>query len=429
MVELLRFENIIHPLRTLTWIGLLILGVIIAYYVINIGNRYLERSKRIVVDTELLKKIILGVVAVLFILLLMRRYSILGRVLAAGIIATILAYILNPLVDKLEAKGNNRIASVAMVYVTIFVVIGILLVVVVPKTTMEIRNLALELPAYAENISNTVSGLFEDLPLVGENPAYETISNSVQSSYESIIDDLMNWVRNSASRITVLITHFVQNFISVILSLVLVLIMTFYFLVDKRLYTNKIQGFIPNSFRTDISYLSEKINTVLSEFIRGRIILAVFVGILTAILLLILRIDFAIVIGIITCIADIIPYIGPLLGFVPAFLFALIESPVKALIVAIFYVFIQWAENNILAPKIIGDSMGLNPLFIFLSIIIGGGIFGVWGMVVSVPLAAIALILIDFFKAKYKQNQLKEEKDGNYKIWKKWVYTKLEENF
>ena len=100
MVELLRFENIIHPLRTLTWIGLLILGVIIAYYVINIGNRYLERSKRIVVDTELLKKIILGVVAVLFILLLMRRYSILGRVLAAGIIATILAYILNPLVDK-----------------------------------------------------------------------------------------------------------------------------------------------------------------------------------------------------------------------------------------------------------------------------------------------------------------------------------------
>lgn len=416
MVELLRFEQVAYPLQILTLLGILILSGIIGYYLINIGNRYLERSKRILIDIELLKKIIIGFFSVLVILFLMRRYSILGRVLSAAIVSAILAYVLNPLVDKLERRGNNRIASVAMVYVTIFVVIGILLIVVVPKTTMEIRNLALELPAYADSLSNTVSGIFEDLPLLTGNPVYETISDSIYSSFESITEDLMVWVRNSASRITVIITHFVQNFISVILTLILVLIMTFYFLLDKRLYTSKIQNLIPESLKSDISYLSTKINTVLSEFIRGRITLAVFVGIFTTILLLILRIDFAIVIGIITCIADIIPYIGPLLGFVPAFLFALIESPIKALIVAIFYVLIQWAENNVLAPKIIGDSMGLNPLFIFLSIIIGGGIFGVWGMVVSVPLAAIGLILIDFFKAKYKAKQLKNEKDGNYRI-------------
>ena len=89
-----------------------------------------------------------------------------------------------------------------------------------------------------------------------------------------------------------------------------------------------------------------------------------------------------------------------------------IESPIKALIVAIFYVLIQWAENNVLAPKIIGDSMGLNPLFIFLAIIIGGGIFGVWGMVVSVPLAAVGLILIDFAREKYKKHQEQNKKDG-----------------
>ena len=76
--------------------------------------------------------------------------------------------------------------------------------------------------------------------------------------------------------------------------------------------------------------------------------------------LLILRVDFAVVIGIITMIADIIPYIGPFMGFVPTVLFAFIVSPFKALWVAILFVLLQWAENNILAPKLIGDKTGLN---------------------------------------------------------------------
>ena len=134
--------------------------------------------------------------------------------------------------------------------------------------------------------------------------------------------------------------------------------------------------------------------------------LALFVGFLTMIYLLILRVDFAIVIGMITCIADIIPYIGPFLGFVPAVLFAFMDAPLKALWVSILFIIIQWAENNILAPKLIGDSTGLNPLAVLISIIIGGGIFGIWGMVVSVPLVSIILILLDFFKLKYNENKV-----------------------
>lgn len=429
MESVLRLENIQYPLQIMTWLGILIFGVLAGYYLINIGNRHIERSKRIIIDVKLLKKIIIGLIIAIIVILLMRRYEILGRVLGAGIISAVLAFIFNPIVDRLEAKGNSRIAGVALVYVVIFVVISILIVVVVPKTTMEVRNLASELPQYAENISVTFSNLFDNIPLVEDNAAYETVREAIDNSYRTIIDDLMNWITSSASRITVLITHFLQNIISIGFTLVLVMIMTFYFLVDKRMYTGRIKNLIPESLNNDISYLGTRINTVLTEFIRGRLILAVFVGIFTAILLLILRIDFAIVIGIITMIADIIPYIGPLLGFIPAFLFALIESPVKALIVAVFYVLIQWAENNILAPKIIGSSMGLNPLFIFLAIVIGGGVFGVWGMVVSVPLAAIGLILIDFFREKYKSHRIKNEKDGQNTIWKNLDYTKLEKNF
>lgn len=416
MEHLIRIENIQYPLQILTWIGILIFGILSGYYLINIGNRHIERSKRIIIDVKLLKRVLLGIIITFLVIILMRRYEILGRVLGAGIIGLILAFIFNPLVDKMEKKGYSRIVGVLIVYLSILIIITLLIIVVVPKTAMEVKNLALELPVYAENIAQTFSNFFDNLPIAENNPVYVALLEAIDNSYNTIIGRLMEWVTNSASEITVFISHFLQNIISIGFTLALVLIMTFYFLVDKDMYTSKIKVMIPETINKDISYLGNRIDTVLTEFIRGRLILAVFVGILTAILLLILRIDFAIIIGIITMIADIIPYIGPLLGFVPAFLFALIESPIKALIVALFYVLIQWAENNIMAPKIIGNSMGLNPLFIFLAIVIGGGVFGVWGMVISVPLAAIGMILIDFFREKYKLYRIKNEKDGQYKI-------------
>ena len=183
--------------------------------------------------------------------------------------------------------------------------------------------------------------------------------------------------------------------------LVLIIIFSFYFSVDKEKFTLKVKKSIPNKYRDDLAFLANRIDVALQQFIRGRMLMAIFVGILTMIYLLILRVDFAIIIGLITCVADIIPYVGPLLGCVPAVLFALVDSPAKAFWVLVLFVVVQWVENNILAPKLIGDSTGLNPLLILISIIIGGGIFGVWGMVISVPITSIICILIDFAKIKY----------------------------
>lgn len=411
MEELIRLDGIKGPLQLVSWISVLIFALIAIYYLVNIGNRYLERSKRLVVDTRLVKKVLIGLLSLIIIIVLLRKYPILGRVFAAAFIAAILAYIINPLVDKLEKRGIKRALGVGIVYLSIILVISILMVALIPRTAQELRKLASSLPSIVESFSELFTDFMEGTTNFNF-PGSQQVRDAINDSYESTMESLTRWVTTSASRITVLLTHFVQNMASVMLTLVLIMIMTFYFLVDRKTYVNKIKSIIPNSINEDFSVLAGRINVILTEFIRGRLILAVFVGTFTAILLLILRIDFAIVIGIITLIADIIPYIGPLLGFVPAFLFALIESPFKALIVAVFYVLIQWAENNILAPKIIGDSMGLNPLFIFLSIVIGGGIFGVWGMVVSVPLAAVGLTLIEFLREKYKMHQEQNKKDG-----------------
>ena len=149
----------------------------------------------------------------------------------------------------------------------------------------------------------------------------------------------------------------------------------------------------------------------MSQFVRGRLLMAVFVGTATTIFLFLMGIEFAIIIGFITGLADIVPYIGPFLGFLPAVVFAFIASPTKALWVAVFFVIIQWVENNILGPKVLGKTTGMHPLTVLVSIITGGTIFGVMGMIVAVPAVNIGIILYRYISIKLNKS-LEESSDS-----------------
>ena len=221
--------------------------------------------------------------------------------------------------------------------------------------------------------------------------------NTIQKAIGSFQKGLVSWLTSIFSSI--------QGGFSKIVGAVLVPIITFYFVVDKDKILKRVNDRIPDKYRDDFLYLYNNINIAMHDIVRGRFIMAIFVGIATMIMLFILRIEFAVVIGVITMIADIIPYFGPFLGFLPALLFALMQSPIKAIWVSVFFVLIQWIENNIVGPKVLGSSTGLHPLVILLSIIVGGGMFGVWGMILAVPIVAIILIIKDFAKQKVKDKK------------------------
>jgi predicted PurR-regulated permease PerM len=114
------------------------------------------------------------------------------------------------------------------------------------------------------------------------------------------------------------------------------------------------------------------------------------------------------IIGLITGIADIIPYLGPFLGFLPAVFFAFLKGPIVAIWVGLIFLGIQWVENNVLAPKIIGESIGIHPITVLLGLVLGGGIFGVFGMILSIPFIATVKILYNYFKEKFNFPRLKE---------------------
>ena len=410
-------------------LSILLLSLMI-YYLINIGNRFIEGDKRIKIDLKLIIKIFIAIVILYLVTIIFEKYTILGYTLWSLIIGIIFAYVIDPIVNFLERKGIKRPFGVIIVYITTLIVFAILLVTVIPKTITEITNLLASLPLMIDSMSRGLTKFFyklaEDYNINlppsflnmlsgttdGVSKSAKLVTNSQDpltnmfNSFSNAITNILDNVQKSALDSLRSVVVKLYGLVTSTLKIVLALIFSFYFSIGKEKYLKSFKKSIPNKYREDVNYLAVRINTSLQQFIRGRLLLALFVRFLTMIYLLILRVDFAIVIGMITCIADIIPYIGPFLGFVPAVLFAFMDAPLKALWVSILFIIIQWAENNILAPKLIGDSTGLNPLAVLISIIIGGGIFGIWGMVVSVPLVSIILILLDFFKLKYNENKV-----------------------
>lgn len=391
------------------------------YYLINIGNRYIEGRKRISIDLHFITKIFLGILTLYLITIIFNKFPILGYTLSSAIIAIIFAYIIDPIVNYLERKGVKRQFGVIIVYISVVLIFGVLIVSVIPKTINEISKLLASLPEMVDTLTKNVNSFLTDIfakfnielpdnfidfykesnPKVEGNVETPQIVSNILNSMKKTIDDLVTKAQGSIMGSLSGVFSKVYGFVTSAFRLVLIIIFSFYFSVDKEKFTHKVRKSMPNKYREDITYLANRIDIALQQFIRGRMLLAIFVGFLTMIYLLILRVDFAIIIGLITCVADIIPFIGPFLGCVPAVLFAFMDSPIKAFWVLILFILVQWIENNILAPKLIGDSTGLNPLLILISIIIGGGIFGVWGMVISVPITSIICILIDFAKLKY----------------------------
>lgn len=390
---------------------LILLGIFLflcIYYLINIGNRYIERNKRINIDILFIIKIIVGIIVIFLIGVIFDKYQILKDTVSSIFIAMIVAFIINPLVTKLETRGIKRGYGVIIVYLMFFLIMTILIATVIPKTASELSKLISQAPQifdklsdWAEEMSKSIQKILEgrfsyimkdnDMNVVGQ------FGDKLLEILRQVQDAILNNLKNIASGITSLFYTFIKIF--------LVMIFSFYFVVDKDKFKRMIVESIPERYKRDVMFVAVRINEALLEFVKGRLLMAVFVGFITMVALLIVGVDFAIIIGIITCVADIIPYIGPFLGFTPAVLFAFIESPMKALWVGIIFVAIQWAENNILAPKLLGDKIGLNPLLILLAIIIGGGMFGVLGMILGVPVVSIVMILIEFFKLKYNEKK------------------------
>ena len=361
------------------------------YYIVNIGNRFVDDRKRVSMEKKQVIYVVLIIIVILFFLLMFNIRGLLVSILAPFILAIALAYTLNPLIKQLCNKGIPRLWGVLMVYLTISVAIFIFSITLIPRMTAEVKNLIELLPKYG----NETFEYFYDLYL-RYNKNVESLPEefvAVKDLLRINIDRFQDIVINLLSSITeALLSAF-----SKIIGIVLIPILAFYFLKDAEEFKKSLVLFIPSSCRREIMEIARDMDHVLGGFIRGQLIVAAFVGLLTTIALLILDVNFAVLVGIIAGVANIIPYFGPIIGIVPGVLFAIMDSPIKALWVIVIFTIIQQIESAILSPKIVGESVGIHPLIVILALLIGGKFFGLLGLLIAVPVAGILKVLGNHF--------------------------------
>lgn len=395
MLENLMGANVV--LSTLIRVFLVILLGIGIYVSVKFSNERLSEKDQIYINKIKALRILLYVSVIVVAISILKQYPIVRVTGITFVISIVVAYILNPSVTYFENKGIKRIWAIALLYLIIALVFVIMFIVIIPKTINQFKNLFLSLPSIYEDFSLYFDNLRKEI--FNNTPMVDKFVNNINELFSSFLVGLRDGL---FTRVTNLVVG-IKGLLATIIQAILVPVFTFYLLLEKDKICKKVGEKVPSKYHDFFVNLWKDLDYSFSMFVRGRIIMAIFVGIATAIYLSVLGIEFALVIGIITCIADIIPYIGPFMGFVPAVLLAFIKSPLRAIWVGLLFMFVQWIENNIIGPKILGDSTGMHPLIILVLLIIGGGMFGVVGMIFSVPVASALKIIFEHTKPYIKK--------------------------
>jgi predicted PurR-regulated permease PerM len=291
-----------------------------------------------------------------------------------------------------NSEKYNKFKRTISVLLTYLMVVGALVVLLYSTYAMIGGQISrqVDLTAVINSISSyseRYNQIFEQVKNWLENSGLsDNLKNQLITTVESTNEILGSAISKSFEQIK----RTGSNLVNVVLGMIL----AFYLLKDldffKRLYSDTLAAFIKKNDKRKLRTLFSDINSIVSNFIRGQLLDALIVGILCSIGLSIIKLDFAVLIGMTAGISNVIPYFGPIIGSIPAVIVGLLSgSPIKALFAVIVLIVVQQIDSTLISPKVVGDSVGLHPLFVMLSIIIGGAYFGLWGMLIAVPTAAI----------------------------------------
>jgi len=309
------------------------------------------------------------------------------------IIAVILAYLLDPLIDRMERLKVGR--GTAILFLTFITVSFLLLAALflIPAMEGELRAIAKKLPLYVKNFKANAAPAIEDV-LSRYVPGMTFSVADVTARMEDMMKNVPVGIWN---RILGGMTSTLKGTFSFIISLIGLMIIPlylYYILKDFDNMKEKALSLIPPRSRAPLVSRFCEIDEVLSAFIRGQMIVCLILAILYSIGLSIIGLDLAIIIGLISGIAFIIPYLGTILGLTLASATAYLQfHDMKSLMyVVLLYIGVQAVEGTVITPRIVGEKVGLHPLAVVIAVITGGEIFGFLGILLAVPAAAVLKI-------------------------------------
>jgi len=320
-------------------------------------------------------KIVL-IIAILWILYLLRD------VIFIVLIASLLATIINPMVNYFEKKKIPRWAGALFVYLAVLLVFISVGIAIIPAIIAQSRLFIDQIPQFLTSILNKIQ--------------------SIQAgSQKEFLEIFNNWLNKSPLNATSIFS-ILGTVVGQVMSVFMVFVLAFYISVRKKGVRAFIDTLVPNKYKKFLTDFSESVQKDVGAWARGLLLICLFIGVLAYFGLLILGVKFALILAVIAGLTEVIPYLGPFIGAIPAVLIALTQSPTLALFVLILFVVIQQIENILISPYVMHKSIGLDPLVVILALLVGGKLAGPIGMVLAVPATTIIVILIRYY-LKYKR--------------------------
>ncbi len=326
------------------------------------------------------------------------------NVLFPYLLGLVLAYLLLPLVNwlddhmpkRLHDVGVARPLSIVLTYLLLIALVAGIIAFFVPLVVDQINVLVQNWPQLTSRVQDWGTrgfGFYKNII-----DALQSISPTWRQTIENGLQNLGGDVLAAFQEGVIATIRTVSSTISFIIGLVVIPFWLFYILHDESQVKTGVMQAMPKQLREDVACMARLIDDVLSAYIRGQLLLVLFVGGMATISLLIIGVPFALVLGLIAGLFEVLPFVGPILGAIPAIIVALLSDPVSAIWVAVSFFAIQQVENLILVPRISGKSVQLHPAMVMVVLVIGNELAGFVGMLVAVPITAIVR---DVFKYLY----------------------------
>ena len=351
--------------------------------------------------------------------------SRLVSILAPFIWGLVICYLLSPLMRSVENrlflplarklyrknKKNDgrrfaRALTVVFCEIVLILVLVALVYLIIPQMLSSVQTLISNSGVYVDNLSKWADGLFENYPV---------LDDYLGGLLDNFNTNLGNWLETKllprVGSVVTSVTSGVYGVAKSIYNLIIGIIVSIYLLSDKEGFVAAVKRMTYSVFSVETAdRLRSGLNFVdrtFMSFLNGKLLDSLIIGIICYIVCSILKMPYTLLVSVIVGVTNIIPFFGPLIGAVPSALIILMVDPTKCLIFIIFVIILQQIDGNIIGPRILGNSTGITGFWVMFSIILGGGLFGFWGLLLGVPVFVVIYSLVtSLIVKKLKRNDL-----------------------
>ncbi len=327
--------------------------------------------------------------------------------------AMALSYLLNPVVDRLERLGLNRLGAVLLILAGFAVLLGLIMVLVLPVFSRQLASFLEALPSYVVKIEDLGVRLANDhgASLLEKLGFGKAASADLRSSTSELVNQAAQWGGSFFKSIW----SSGAALIGVVSLLVLTPVVTFYMLLDWEKMVATVDSLEPLRHRQTVRELARQIDAAMAGFLRGQSLVCLFLGLWYGVGLSLIGLNFGLLIGISAGFLSFIPYVGSLTALILSAIVAIVQGwPEWRLLAMALGVVLagQFLEGNVLSPKLVGGSVGLHPVWLIFALLAFGSLFGFTGLIVAVPLAAAVGVILRFAVGRYRESKLYTEVDA-----------------